>query len=81
MERHGIDFVEAQGLWAEPHLIMPAKTVGGEQRWGLVAKMDGAYWVAFFTMRAETVRLISCHRADRRWERRYEDREKTKNDS
>ena len=81
MERHGIDFVETQGLWAEPHIVVPAKNAGGELRWALMARLHGDCWMALFTMRGETVRLISCHRADRRWERRFEDREEKKNDS
>ncbi|MDP3542033.1 MAG: BrnT family toxin [Elusimicrobiota bacterium] len=80
-ERHGIDFEEAQELWAQPHVVIAAKTVAKEIRYTLVAAMDGDCWAAVFTMRGETVRLISCHRADRRLERIYEEQEQKKNDS
>ena len=81
IQQHGLDFVDAQKLWAEFHVVIAARTVEGEKRWGLVARLDGGCWVAIFTMRGENVRLFSCHRADSRWERHYEDREKKKDDS
>lgn len=80
-ERRGINFEEAQELWAEFHVVIPAKAVAGEERFTLVAMMDGDCWAAVFTMRGANVRLISCHRADRRLERIYEDQDQKKNDS
>lgn len=80
-ERHGIDFEDAQALWEEFHVIISAKTVAEEVRHTLVAMMDGDCWAAVFTMRGEVVRLISCHRADGRLERIYEDQNQTKDDS
>lgn len=80
-ERHGIDFEDAQALWEEHHVVIAAKTVAGEVRYALVAMLEGDCWAAFFTMRGEVVRLISCHRADGRLERIYEDKDKKKTDS
>ena len=80
-ERHGIDFEEAQALWEESHVISAAKTVADEVRYTLLALMNGDCWAAVFTMRGEVVRLISCHRADGRLERIYEDQGKKKTDS
>lgn len=80
-ERHGLDFEEAQELWAETYVVIPAKTVAGETRYAFMAMKDGDCWAAFFTMRGETVRLISCHRADRRLERIYEDEDQKKKSS
>jgi len=53
-ERHGIDFEDAQALWAEFHIVLPAKSV---------------------------VRLITCHRADGRLEREYENQNQKKDDA
>lgn len=80
-ERHGIDFEDAQALCAEFHIVLPAKSVAGEERYALVARLDGDCWAAVFTMRGEVVRLISCHREDGRLERIYEDKNQKKNDS
>lgn len=68
-ERHGIDFQEAQRLWDGPHVIIPAKNIREEGRWAILGKIRGKVCIAIFTMTARAIRIISCHRADRRWER------------
>jgi uncharacterized DUF497 family protein len=70
LERHGIDFVEAQELWSSLHVVFPSEDTR-EARQVLVGKFGNLVYIAVFTMRGPTVRLISCHRADRRWERIY----------
>ncbi|MBI2061312.1 MAG: BrnT family toxin [Nitrospirae bacterium] len=71
-ERHGVDLEWAQGLWDVTHIIIPAKNVAGENRCLILAKIGGKCYAAVFTRKGETIRLISCHRADRRLERIYE---------
>ena len=71
-EQHGVDLEWAQQLWDETHVIIPAKKVTGEQRSLILAKVGGKCYAAAFTKRAESTRLISCHRADRRLENIYE---------
>ncbi len=71
-ERHGIDFIDAQELWATTHVVIPAKDVAGESRYAILGKMMGKVYVAIFTKRREAIRLISCHRADGRWEKIHE---------
>lgn len=73
-ERHGVSLSEAEGLWARTHVIVPAKNVLGEGRCAIIGDLDGKIYVAIFTRRGDIVRLISCHRADRRWEKIYESR-------
>jgi len=61
--KHGIDFVEAQGLWNDPMLLeIPAKT-DDEQRYLAIGKIDGKHWSSVFTYRGANVRLISVRRA------------------
>jgi len=63
LEKHGIDFDEAQILWGDPDLLeIPAKTVD-EPRWLIVGKIDGEHWSAVITYRQETIRLISVRRS------------------
>ena len=63
LEKHGIDFDEAQMLWDDPELLeVPAKTVD-EQRWLVVGKIEGKHWSAVITCRQETIRLISVRRS------------------
>jgi uncharacterized DUF497 family protein len=70
--RHGIDFLEAQELWAHPHAVIAARSVGGEKREMIIGALAGRVYAAIFTLRAGRIRLISCHRADVRLERIYE---------
>ena len=71
-ERHGVSLDWAQGLWDKTHVIIPAKNVSGESRYLILARVGGRCYAAIFTKRGEAIRLISCHRADRRLERIYE---------
>ena len=71
-ERHGVSLSWATSLWDESHIIMSAKSSSGEARDFILAKPGGKCYVAVFTMRGDVVRIISCHRADRRLERIYE---------
>ncbi|MBK9625190.1 MAG: BrnT family toxin [Rhodocyclaceae bacterium] len=61
--KHGIDFVEAQGLWNDPMLLeIPAKT-DDEPRYLAIGQIDGKHWSAVITYRGVNVRLISVRRA------------------
>ncbi len=71
-ELHGVDLSWAQALWDETHVIIPARNVSGESRSLILAKSNGRLYAAIFTKRGEAIRLISCHKADRRLEKIYE---------
>jgi len=61
--KHGIDFAEAQELWADSELLeIPARTTD-EPRWLLVGKIDQKCWSAVITRRGENIRLISVRRS------------------
>ena len=63
LEKHGIDFVEAQRLWKdEDRLEIPARAED-EPRYVLIAALGQKLWSAFFTYRKGRVRLISVRRA------------------
>lgn len=72
-DRHGVKLEWAMQMWDETHIIIPAKNVSGENRYLIMAKIQGKCYAAVFTKRNEAIRLISCHRADRRLEKIYED--------
>jgi hypothetical protein len=58
-EKHGIDFVAAQGLWDDPaRVVIPARTED-EERCLVIGKIGEKYWSAVMTYRGEMVRLIS----------------------
>jgi uncharacterized DUF497 family protein len=61
--KHGIDFVEAQRLWSDPHRIeYPGRDVG-EPRWLVTGLIEGRLWTACITYREQKIRIISTRRA------------------
>jgi uncharacterized DUF497 family protein len=61
--KHGIDFVEAQGLWNDPMLLeIPART-DDEPRYLVIGLIEGKHWSAVIAYRGTNVRLISVRRA------------------
>jgi hypothetical protein len=61
--KHGIDFIEAQPLWEDPaRVLIPARTAD-EPRYLLIGKVSEKHWSAVFTIRGESVRIISVRRS------------------
>jgi len=61
--KHGIDFEDAQLLWADHELVeIPARTTD-ELRWLLIGKIGAKHWSAVITRRGEDIRLISVRRS------------------
>ena len=63
LEKHGIDFEEAQRLWDDPELMEFKIDFKGEPRWGAIARYAGSCWIAICTTHGENVRIISVRRA------------------
>jgi uncharacterized DUF497 family protein len=62
-EKHGIDFIAAQSLWDDPNrVIVPARSQT-EERYALIAESRGSVWTCIFTVRSETLRIISVRKA------------------
>ncbi|MDD2600527.1 MAG: BrnT family toxin [Kiritimatiellae bacterium] len=71
--KHGIDFEEAQVIWEDPdRLLVPARTQG-ESRFLLIGKIKDKYWSAVFTMRGESIRIISVRRSRKKEVNKYEE--------
>jgi uncharacterized DUF497 family protein len=63
LKKHGIDFVDAQELWADPDLIeIPAKT-DDEIRIIAIGQISETHWSAIVTPRNGKVRIISVRRS------------------
>jgi uncharacterized DUF497 family protein len=61
--KHGIDFIQAQGLWRDPMRVeVPARTVD-EPRWLVVGLINGRHWSAVVTYREQRIRIISVRRS------------------
>lgn len=63
LQKHGIDFVDAQLLWDDPMLLeIPAKTED-EPRYLVIGIISNKHWSAVITYRGTNIRLISVRRA------------------
>lgn len=63
LEKHGIDFEDAQSLWLDPNLIeISAKTVD-EPRSLVIGQITGKHWSAVITYRKSYIRIISVRRS------------------
>ena len=63
LEKHGIDFVQAQLLWLDPDLLeIPAKTAD-EPRFLMIGRIGDKHWSAVVTHRSENIRIISVRRS------------------
>ncbi len=71
-EKHGIDFVEAQVLWADSYLLKTAVTQSDEERFRVIGKISGQHWSGFITYRKESVRIISVRHSRKKEVQEYE---------
>ena len=63
LNKHGIDFVEAQKIWHDPDLIEIQAKCDNETRFLLVAKIKEKHWSAIITYRKDKIRIISVRRS------------------
>ena len=63
LEKHGIDFQEAQRLWNDPNLLEIAAKSDDEPRFLLIGIIDDKHWSAVVTHRNGAIRLISVRRS------------------
>ncbi len=61
--KHGIDFIEAQGLWHDAGLVLVQARTSDELRFLVIARVEGIHWTAVVTPRQGTIRLISVRRS------------------
>ncbi|WED22923.1 BrnT family toxin [Vibrio sp. JC009] len=63
LEKHGIDFYTAQGLWNDSDLIeIPANT-SDEPRYLVIGLLNGKHWSGVITYRGTNIRIISVRRS------------------
>lgn len=69
--KHGVDFVEAQALWADPNALqIPVMTVP-EPRWLVTGLIGETIWSVCITYRQDRSRIISCRRARKEERKAY----------
>ncbi|MGB0938872.1 MAG: BrnT family toxin [Colwellia sp.] len=62
-DKHGINFIDAQELWADPDLLQVKAKSEGEQRYLVIGTIAGKFWSAVITYRNDTIRIISVRRS------------------
>jgi len=67
LEKHGIDFADAVGVFDRETLVAPSKH-GNEERWVAIGLLEGIEIAVILTMRSDVCRIITARRA-RRYER------------
>lgn len=63
MQKHGIDFKEAQLLWDDDEFIEVRVKHEGEPRYIVIGLIDEKFWTAVITYRGENIRIISVRRS------------------
>lgn len=63
LDKHGIDFVDAQELWNDSELIEIQVKSEGEDRFLVIGLISNKYWSAVITYRGNTIRIISVRRS------------------
>ena len=72
--KHGIDFKDARRLWLDGKgLVVSARSVT-EPREAIIAELDGTLWTAIYTLRRESIRIISVRRSRDEERERYHNR-------
>ncbi len=63
LNKHGIDFVDAQKLWYDPDLIEIKAKCDIEPRFLIIGKINNKLWSAIITYRKNKIRIISVRRS------------------
>mgnify|MGYP001136853355 CR=1 FL=1 len=63
LHKHGIDFVQAQALWADPDLVEIQAKSTDEPRFLMIGCIQRKLWSAVITYRGEAIRIISVRRS------------------
>jgi len=72
--KHGIDFVEAQALWNDSHILTVSARTENEARFLVIAKVNDRQRSAVITYRQDRIRIISVRRSRREEVEAYESR-------
>jgi uncharacterized DUF497 family protein len=70
--RHAVTPFEVEEVAVRPHVTIPAKTMGGEERWKLFGKtVSNRYLVVVFTIRKKQFRTVTAYEMNIAERRKY----------
>jgi uncharacterized DUF497 family protein len=61
--KHGIDFIEAQRIWDDPERVETPARTSEESRIMIIGRIGQEIWAGIYTVRNNTVRVISVRKA------------------
>lgn len=73
--KHGIDFETAKEMWLDENRVEIYAPHPVEDRNILIGRVHNKLWTAIYTIRGDTIRLISVRRARQKEARLYEKEE------
>ncbi|MBZ0122813.1 MAG: BrnT family toxin [Roseovarius sp.] len=71
LDKHGLDFLDAAEIFANDHLVLPARSEV-EQRKIAIGYLNGVAIAVVFTVRKEAIRIITARRARRNEREAYD---------
>lgn len=76
LNERGFDFAYAASAFADPNRLIYEDTrfVYGEPRFRLTGKIESRLFVVIYTLRKDSIRIISARKANSREVRQYENR-------
>lgn len=63
LQKHGINFIDAQALWDDSRLLEIHAKTEDEPRYLIIGLINGKHWSAVITYRGFNIRLISVRRS------------------
>ena len=63
LEKHGIDFIDAQALWSDSEVLEVQARTDDEPRYLIIGLIDSKHWSAVVTFRGDSIRIISVRRS------------------
>jgi uncharacterized DUF497 family protein len=73
--KHGIDFKAAKAIWDDPNRIEIYTEYPIENRNIIIGKIGKKLWVSIFTMRGNSIRIISVRRSRKKETELYDQKE------
>jgi uncharacterized protein len=70
LEKHGLDFLDAIIVFENPHVVVPS-TNSDEPRFLAIGMLQGRFVTVIYTLRSETIRIISFRRSHHEERRKY----------
>jgi uncharacterized protein len=73
LEKHGLDFFDAIGVFEAAHVVVPSTHAGEEERFLAIGVFAGRLVTVVYTTRSEAIRIISFRRARHEERQKYQD--------